>query len=102
MRRLLLAGLLTLAPLGSASAGPATCVVTAGIPACVGTCSPGDTVTVTVIGNGSGTASCGGATASCASLRAACTDSERATSFGVLTCSGSGDVVVCSASAGSS
>ena len=95
MRRLLLAGLLVLAPVTPASAGAGACVVTAGVPACVGTCSPGDTITVTVIGNGSGTASCGGATASCASLRVACTDSDRATSFGVLTCSGSGDVVIC-------
>lgn len=96
MRRLLLAGLLALAPLSPATAGQGACVSTGGVTACptaVNRCSVNDTIRVTVYGAGQGTASCGGATASCFSVRVTCTDDARATSSGALTCSATGSAV---------
>lgn len=99
MRRLLLAGLLALAPVAPASAGPATCTVTNGFPVCAGTCRSGDTISVRVVGIGQGVASCGGVSPDCYSARVSCTDSATATSSGALTCSGASSAVVfCTAS----
>ena len=95
MRRLLLAALLALVPAAPADAGPAACVVAAGFPVCAGTCRSGDLITVIAIGNGSGTASCGGATANCTAFRFVCTGNDTATGTGALSCGGSSDVVIC-------
>lgn len=99
MRRLLLASAIALAaavPAAPASAGPAACVVTNGIPVCAGNCSTGDPVNVYVLGVGDGDAYCGGNhAAGCYAFRGVCTDSGRAPSGGALSCRGSAPVVIC-------
>ena len=84
--------LLTVLPANSASAA---CVSSSGITACprVYTCVAYSTVTVTVVGSGNGTASCGGGTAFCTSFRVECSDTATSTSSGVLTCSSTGTAV---------
>jgi hypothetical protein len=86
MRRLLLACLVSVAAAVPASASPGECVAVDAFPVCAGTCSPGERITVRVVGNATGTASCGGATATCFAFRATCTASAVASSFGSLTC----------------
>ncbi|HWL35196.1 MAG TPA: hypothetical protein VNQ77_03295 [Frankiaceae bacterium] len=99
MRRLLLAGLLAAAaiPAAPAHAGPAACVTAANFPVCAGTCSPGDPITVIVVGvSAYGRASCGGGQADCAAFKTPCIDTTgRATGSGQLTCSGTAPVVIC-------
>ena len=99
MRRLLLAGLLAAAaiPASPAHAGPAVCVTAANFPVCAGTCSPGDPITVIVLGvSARGTASCGGGEADCTAYKVPCIDtSGRASGSGQLNCSGTAPVVIC-------
>lgn len=98
MRRLLLAVLLAAVPAVPASAGVGACYThrQTGVYACTGSCAPGDTITVTVLGAGGGAAHCGGATASCLAFRGACARTATAVTAGELTCEG-GPNVVCSA-----
>ena len=95
MRRLVVLALPVLLGLVPTSSANAACVSSSGITACptVFTCTPNSTIRVTVVGSGSGTASCGGGTATCYSFRVTCSDDARATSFGVLTCSSTGTAV---------
>ena len=97
MRRLLVAALVAAAtiPAVPAQAGPAACVQAAGFPVCAGTCSFGDPLTVIVLGNGDGRASCGGGSADCFAFRGVCTSSGQAGGSGALRCSGSAPVVIC-------
>lgn len=96
MRRSVLLLSLPAALLLPAESANAACVSSTGITVCppVYTCGPGSFVQVTVVGvSGRGTASCGGGTASCPVFRVGCTALDRASSFGVLTCSAEGQVV---------
>lgn len=99
MRRLLLAAAIAATaalPAGPAHAGPAVCVVTAGFPVCAGNCSPGDPLTVVVVGaSATGTASCGGGTAQCNAYKLPCVGSGQASGSGALSCSGTAPVVIC-------
>jgi hypothetical protein len=73
----------------------AACVSSSGVTACppVYTCFPNGTVSVRVVGVGSGTASCGGGVAQCFSFRASCNASDTVQSSGTLTCSATGTAV---------
>ena len=101
MRRLLTAALLAAVPFAPVANADAVCVATGGNTACpsaVSKCSANQFIRVTVYGNGTGTASCGGASASCYSFRAvSCTADARTTTSGTLTCSSdnTGAVAVC-------
>jgi hypothetical protein len=90
VRRLLLACLLAAVPAVPAAAAPAACVATNALPVCAGTCLAGETISVRVVGNATGTVSCGGTTTSCLAFRATCTASGIAASSGPLTCTVSG------------
>lgn len=66
----------------------AACVSGTGVTACppVYACFPNGTVSVRVVGVGTGTASCGGGVAGCLSFRVSCTDCATTTAAGTLTC----------------
>lgn len=89
---LVLPAAIALLPTSPASAA---CVSSSGVTACptVFACFPNGTVSVRVVGIGSGSASCGGGVASCASFRVSCTRSDTVTGTGTLTCSSSGTAV---------
>lgn len=72
-----------------ADAASAACVSSsAGVTVCptVFVCLPGSIVSVSVVGVGTGTASCGGAVADCISFRVSCSAIDTAQSTGTLTC----------------
>ena len=89
---LTLPAVIALLPAQSASAA---CVSSSGVTACptIYNCFPNGTVSVTVVGVGSGTASCGGGVASCFSPRVNCDASDTVQSTGTLSCSSTGTAV---------
>ena len=96
MRRTpMLLALPALAMLLPAQPASAACVSGTGVTACppVYDCVAGSVVVVTVVGVGTGTASCGGAVASCYAFRAGCTRSATAQSAGTLTCAATHNAV---------
>ena len=82
------ASALALSP--AAQASPGDCVAAGTFPVCAGTCAPGETIQVHVVGNVTGTVSCGGVSASCFAFRGTCTASATATSFAPVTCTVTG------------